>query len=292
MQVAAIRFDESDELIDICRDNVFKAVFTRHSPQSRKALSALLSALTGQDLQVITITANDAPVDNLRDRQIRFDITCKTSDEKLSNVEMSLNPDAHEPVRLEFYAGKLFTSQDIRGKDRSYKDLREVYQVAILGRGKFFGDGEFLHQFEYYDPERRVRLGGKSRIITVELSKLDGVIEKPVGRMTRPERWGVFFRYVTDKGRRGTINEVIASEEGIGMAGEALIQISRDEVERARLLSEYKYELDTQSKLADARQEGREEQKLEIAVNLKTEGLPLGQIARLTGLSEDEVKKL
>jgi hypothetical protein len=28
---------------------------------------------------------------------------------------MSLNPDPFEPVRLEFYAGKLFTGQDIRG---------------------------------------------------------------------------------------------------------------------------------------------------------------------------------
>jgi hypothetical protein len=60
-------------------------------------------------------------------------------------------------VRLEFYAGKLFTSQDIRGKGRGYKDLRETYQVAILGKGKFFADGEFLHRFEYYDRERGIR---------------------------------------------------------------------------------------------------------------------------------------
>jgi hypothetical protein len=62
---------------------------------------------------------------------------------------------------------------------------------------------------------------------------------------------------------------VIASEEGIGMAGEALIQISRDEVERARQLSELKYELDTQSKLADARQEGREEAAAEYAEQIR-----------------------
>ena len=43
------------------------------------------------------------------------------------------------------------------------------------------------------------------------------------------------------------------------MASEVLMSISKDEVERARLMSEYKYQLDTQSKLTYARQEGRQE---------------------------------
>jgi hypothetical protein len=107
--VAFIRFDDTDDLIDICLDNVFKAVFTRNTPESQGALSKLLSAVIGRELSVITITANEPPVDNLRDRQIRFDINCKAGDGELLNVEMSLNPDAFEPIRLEFHAGKLFT---------------------------------------------------------------------------------------------------------------------------------------------------------------------------------------
>ena len=43
------------------------------------------------------------------------------------------------------------------------------------------------------------------------------------------------------------------------MASEALISISKDEKEWVRLMSEYKYELDTQSKLVHAKQEGRQE---------------------------------
>jgi predicted transposase/invertase (TIGR01784 family) len=286
------RFDEYDDPIDICLDNVFKAVFTRESPQSRKALSALLSAFIGQDLEVITITTNEPPIDNLRDRQIRFDIPCKTGGGELINVEMSLNPDVHEPARLEFYAAKLFTSQDIHGKDRSYKDLQEAYQVAILGKGRFFADGEFLHQFEYYDPERGLSLGGKSRIITVELSKLDGVIEKPVGAMTAPERWGIFFRYVTDRGKRRTINEIVKREEGIEMASDVLIKISRDEVERARLLSEYKYVLDTQSKLATAREEGRNEAAAEYAEQIQQTQEQNRQIQEQNRQAQEQIRRL
>jgi flagellar biosynthesis/type III secretory pathway protein FliH len=43
------------------------------------------------------------------------------------------------------------------------------------------------------------------------------------------------------------------------MASEVLMTISKDEVERARLVSEYKYQLDTQSKLVHAKREGLRE---------------------------------
>ncbi|MDR2479307.1 MAG: hypothetical protein LBD48_08340, partial [Treponema sp.] len=58
---------------------------------------------------------------------------------------------------------------------------------------------------------------------------------------------------------RGKINEILNYEEGIAMASEVLMTISKDEVERARLVSEYKYQLDTQSKLVHAKREGLRE---------------------------------
>jgi predicted transposase/invertase (TIGR01784 family) len=291
-----IQFDETDDLIDICFDNVFKAVFTKNIPKSRGALSKLISALIERDLTVVDITANEPPVDNIRDRQIRFDINCKAGDGELVNVEMSLNPDAFEPIRLEFHAGKLFTGQDIRGTNRDYGDLKESWQIAFLVKGRFFADDDFLHNFQYYDPLRRISLKGRSRIITLELSKMERVGEKSVAEMTSQEHWAFFFRYLKDKRKREKLNEVIAHEEGIAMASEVLISISRDEAERARLMSEYKYVVDTQSKVVHAkregRQEGRQEEKLEIAKTLKDIGDPIEKIVRVTGLTEEQISGL
>ena len=132
-----------------------------------------------------------------------------------------------------------------------------------MARERFFPDEIFLHSFEYYDPVHYVPLRGKSRIITVELSKLDKIVEKPTQKMSAPEYWAVFFQYLTNKSKRHKINEILKYEEGIAMATEALLNISRDEVERARLMSEYKYQLDTQSKLVHAKREGRREGRLE-----------------------------
>ncbi|MCL2319521.1 MAG: Rpn family recombination-promoting nuclease/putative transposase [Treponema sp.] len=251
-----VYFEESDDLIDIRFDGVFKAVFTRNTPASQGALSRLISALIRRTVSITSININEPPIDSLRDRQIRFDINCRAENGELVNVEMSLNPAPFEPVRLEFHAGKLFTGQDIRGTDKTYNDLKEAYQIAILAKERFFQDDEFFHTFEYYDPVHGVPLNGRSRIITLELSKLDKIVEKPACEMSVQEYWAVYFRYLTDKEKRRKINEILDLEEGIAMASEVLITISKDEVERARLMSEFKYEMDARSKLVYAEQEG------------------------------------
>jgi hypothetical protein len=134
---AKIRFEDTDDIIDICLDNVFKAVFTRNTPASQGALSKLISAFIGREVSISAISANEPPIDNLQDRQIRFDISCRAENGDLVNVEMSLNPDPFEPVRLEFHIGKLFTGQDIRGTNKTYNDLKQAYQIAILVKERF-----------------------------------------------------------------------------------------------------------------------------------------------------------
>jgi hypothetical protein len=57
-------------------------------------------------------------------------------------------------------------------------------------------------------------------------------------------------------------------------------------------MSEYKYEVDTQSKIVDATREAKRERELEIAKNLKTLGYPAEDITRATGLSPDEIAGL
>ena len=76
--------------------------------------------------------------------------------------------------------------------------------------------------------------------------------------MNVQEYWAIFFKYLTDKSKRSKINKLLEVEEGIAMASEILKDISKDEIERFRLLSEYKYQLDTQSKLVTAERRGME----------------------------------
>jgi len=205
---------------------------------------------------------------------------------------MTLNPDTYEPVRLEYYSGKLFVSQDIRGKDKSYSDLKHSYQIALLVNAPIYDDDVFVHNFKYYDEENAVSLNGRSHIITIELSKLEQIARKPVAEMSALERWAVFFRYTPDKEKRELINEIIKAEEGIAMGAQVLLSISKDENERARLTSEYKFAVDLQSKTVEARREARREEKRDIARNFLKMNIPIEQIAEGTGLTIQEVENL
>ena len=79
----------------------------------------------------------------------------------------------------------------------------------------------------------KISLNGRSRIITLELSKVDNVAEELTENMSTPEHWAVFFQHLTDRSKRQMINEILEQEEGIAMASKVLVTISKDEVERA-----------------------------------------------------------
>jgi len=299
-----IRFGENEELLDIRYDHIFKAVFTQNTHVSKGALSDLISTLIGRKVSVDSIAANEPPIDDIRDRSIRFDISCKTENDELVNIEMSLKPDSCELVRLEYYAGKLFSRQNIRGTEKNYAGLRETYQIALLANRCFFDDEELVHTFEYHDRKHDVSLGGRSRIITVELKKADLVIEKPVLELAAHEAWAAFFQYLTDRSKRTKINEIVEREEGIAMASEVLINITQEDIEWARQLSEEKYILDNQSMRVTARLEGREEGRQEgreegivesraaIARNLLEKGSAPEFVKEITGLDLEAIQKL
>jgi len=303
---------EGESVMDIRYDQVFKAVFTKDTSSSRGALSRLISTLIGHIVEVETIIANEPPIDDTRQRYVRFDVVCKTEKGELVNVEMSFNPNVGEQVRLEYHVARLFVGQGIHGEGKTYYDLKETYQIAILAKYQFFPDEELIHDFIYYDPKTHVSLGGKTRIITVELIKTEPVVEKPVEEMTLSEFWAVFFQYLTDEGKRGKILEIIKREEGIAMAVETLSNITQDEAEYARLSNLIKSELDWRTGLFEAENkgrnegrsegliegrsegliEGRNEEKLENARKMKSMGLLTEQIQAVTGLSAEIIAQL
>jgi len=290
--MSKIYFKYEDDIINPCWDNVFKAIFTKDTPESRGALEYLLSAIIGRVLTVLMITANEPPVESMGERQIRYDITCKLDNGDLCNIEMTLSPDSSEPVRLEYYSCKLFTNQDIRGKDKSYSDLKHSYQIALLVNASMYDDDVFVHNFKYYDETNRISLSGRSRIITIELAKLEQIAKKPVMEMTALERWAVFFRYTPDKEKRELINEIIKVEEGIAMGAQVLLTISKDERERARLTSEYKFAVDLQSRVVDAGRAGETRRAFAMARNMLADGESVDKIMRYTELTHEEVESL
>ena len=95
-----------------------------------------------------------------------------------------------------------------------------------------------------------------------------GSADSRVNEMNTLERWVMFLANSSDQGKRKMVNQILKSEEGISMAAETLLTISKDENERARLLNEYRIILDYQSGLSVAAQEGKLLGKIESAVSV------------------------
>jgi predicted transposase/invertase (TIGR01784 family) len=251
-----IYFPLSATILNPCRDAVFKFIFTQDTLSSRGALSSLASAFIGPNTQIVAVTANEPPVDGPRDRQIRFDIACKLEDGEQADLEMTLYPKPYEAARMEYYLAKLYTNQDIKGKKRTFNDLKQAYQISFFAEENLYSDTALVHRFKYYDKERQVDLGGRTEIITVELKKVAELLGKESGKTSLAEAWALFFRYGADLGQRDLINHLMAEEEGIAMAGEALLTVSKDERLRAWLMSAEKFDLDRQSELVYAHRKG------------------------------------
>jgi predicted transposase/invertase (TIGR01784 family) len=211
------QFETSGETINICWDEVFKAVFASEKAESRAAIQGLLSAYLERPLLVIKVTIVELPLDSPNQRQIRYDLVVEFEDRSMANVEMTISPGAGENLRMEYYLSRLYSSQDIRSP-MSFKDLKPTYHLSFVVEAPLFKDDEWIHRFIYYDPERKIELGGRTAIFTVELSKLGQVPARPVQEMTQKERWACYFRYYQDMDKQPLLKEILAEEEDIAMA--------------------------------------------------------------------------
>jgi predicted transposase/invertase (TIGR01784 family) len=198
-----------------------------------------------------------------------------------------------------------------------------TYQVTFCEYTVFPDYPEYVNRFSLRR-ENGEPLSDQINMVMVELSKLGGIIKKPIDELTLLEMWSAFFRYASDNRQREFINKVIDRREEFGMAGTLLMEISKDEQERARLRSRRMAETDAISNLLNAEERGRIKGHTEgkaqgiiqgitqgikqgitqgiaqginqgvfnVAVNMKKSGMSDDDIIRLTGLSLQEIEKL
>jgi hypothetical protein len=197
---------------------------------------------------------HEPAISDVGERLICFDLSVKFNSGKLANVEMNMNAQEFDPIRGEYYLDRLHASQNIKGEAKDYQDLEETYQISFFNNRTYYNDKAVVHNFEFYDKVNNVSLGGKTKMIIVELDKT-GELEKK-DNLTEAEEWAYVLKYCTEKGKRGIINKILANEEGIAMAIESLLTNSRDENEAARLLTIEKNLVDWQSSMVSAERRG------------------------------------
>jgi len=135
-----------------------------------------------------------------------------------------------------------YTSYNKEGKD--YYELVRTYQITFSVHNIFKHNGYITRAS--LRTSKGIQISDQIHLIFIELGKLDEVLDKQVEEMTSLEMWSTVLGYSGDPAKRGLINKILEQKEELGMAGTILAAITKDEHERAKRMSERKWETDMQ----------------------------------------------
>ena len=186
-----------------------------------------------------------------------------------------------------------------------YDKMKKSIVVSIIN-GILFAELDSCHSiFDVRERQTGLLLSDRLEFHFLELGKVDG--QKPVEALTEAERLAAYLKYANDEEKQDYVQEIIYSE-GLTMTENAYRKVTQDEIEYERMESRLKYQLQYNTDMSLARQEGLElglERGLEqgrtegeaaatvkLARAMKADCESVDKIVKYTGLSADEVERL
>ena len=299
-------------------DYVFHAVFGRDTDESRAALMEILNIILERKDDPIKSIILKNPIDTAEredEKETIMDIRAETSSGEELDIEMQSGNLSIYPDRVLFYGGRLVNSSLQQGF--KYDKMKKSIVVSIIN-GILFSEIDSCHSiFDVRERETSLPLSDRLEFHFLELGKVDG--QKPVEELTDVERLAAYLKYANVEEKQEYVQEILDSE-GIAMTENAYRKVTQDEIEYERMESRLKYQLQYNTDMSLARQEGlelglergleqgrtegeavgiakgeaagRQEMKLELARAMKEKGLETKYITEITGLSAVDVEKL
>ena len=267
-------------------DIMFKAFFSRKENES--FLQEFLETILKKRIK-IKMVGHDVSLDKLeKDQKFGIlDLGVELENGEYINIEIQLRDYHNIEERTTFYASKKISEQMKSGE--GYKNLKPVIIIAIL-------DYEFIELPEYVTETVRVaaehrgyKLNNSVKYYYIELSKF----RKQNPDMTNPlNQWLSFLDM-----ERGDLLEMASEKnKNVKKAMENYEVLTGDaEVKRLaeiRLMSKLEEKSALLAEREEGRTEGKKEEKLEIAKKLLQEKIPIEKISKVTGLSEEEIKRI
>ena len=291
-------------------DYVFHAVFGRDTDESRAALMEILNIILERKDDPIKSIILKNPIDTAEredEKETIMDIRAETSSGEELDIEMQSGNLRVYPDRVLFYGGRLVNSSLQQGF--KYDKMKKSIVVSIIN-GILFAELDSCHSiFDVRERETGFPLSDRLEFHFLELGKVDG--DKPVEKLTEAERLAAYLKYANDEEKQDYVQEIIYSE-GLTMTENAYRKVTQDEIEYERMESRLKYQLQYNTDMSLARQEGlelglergleqgrtegeavgRKEMRLELARAMKDKGLEAEAIAEITGLTAEEIEIL
>ena len=274
-------------------DFVFKRLFG--AEESKDSLISLLNAIIKSDSPIkdIELKSPDLEKQHIGDKFCRLDIKAKTDKGEIINVEIQVRDEYNMVQRTLYYWSKIYSDQ--LGASENYKNLARTVCINILNF-KLLDNDRYHNTYRLKEITTNEELTDIEEIHFIELPKSKEIKSEEVNNIDSLLKWIEFIKEPESE----TVRILELTDESIRKAKTQLYKLSLDKktIEQYRLREKALY--DEISALENSREKGlqegvkigRIEEKINLAKKSITEGLSISLISKLTGLSEEEIKRL
>jgi len=266
-------------------DFVFKLIFG--DEKHKDLLIAFLSAVLGvpeEEFEGLDILNSELLREFAEDKKGILDVRAQTKQGKQIDIEIQILPTAFMPERTMFYWSKMYLSQVNPGD--TYDKLKKCITINIVDF-KCLPLPKLHSRYHLTEDETGHLLTDLLEVHFLEIAKLVD-LEIPRDENDPVVEWMEFLAAPS----KGVIEMLAERNQKIKKAYELLQIISQDK--KARMLYEAREaELrDQLTRMKSEKDKGRAEGRAEVAKNLLELGMEIAMVAKATGMTEEEIKKL
>lgn len=286
-------------------DIAFKKLFGVE--ENKDLLISLINSIVGKADQVADITLLNPynSKDFRNDKLSILDIKAESVEGKRFNIEIQISDEADYEKRALYYWAKLYTEKLKAAED--YSALTKAIGIHILNFTSIVDSNKYHNVFHVTEKETGINYFKDLELHTIELKKFtsDNTEKLPdlIARVkSKLDMWAAFLtRYdllkisklppkLADESLRKAINVLdvmnFSYDEREAYEGHLKwLRIEANSLKNAEAKG-------MAEGIEQGRAEGRVEGKLEIARNLLNEGMAIEMVVRITGLEEDEVRRI
>ncbi|NGF55673.1 PD-(D/E)XK nuclease family transposase [Parapusillimonas sp. SGNA-6] len=278
--------------IDPLTDFAFKKLFGSE-PNKDLLIDFLNGVFRGRKHIVdLVYNKNEHPGETVNEGGAIFDLTCTGNDGEQFIIEVQRGKQGNFKQRAIFYTSRLITEQAPKGKRSEWAyNVKEVYLIALLEDFSLDAgnEQEFLHDICLSNRETGKVFYEGLGYIFIELIKF---VKTEAELDTDLDKWLYVLKNMSSMDKIPVYLRKPIFEKLFNIA------------EYSNLTKEEKTMYDTSLKrkwdnkavldyaVNEAAKEAKQEEKMEIAREMKKDGIPVEQIAKFTKLSIAEIEKL
>ncbi len=257
-------------------DDTFMSKCLENAPE---CIELMLQIILGKkDLKVIK-SQTECPIKSLQGRGVRFDVFARDSKGREYDIEIQRADRGAEPKRARYNSALLDANALKSGED--FDELRDTY-VIFITENDVMGKGVDLYTFDRVDKTVGLDLNDGTHIIYVNGATRSAT---EIGRLVHDllcrDAADMYFDVLREQ-----VNKFKNSEEGRHAMCKAVEELVEELVEREKVDAKAEGERKGERK-------GKRETMLATAKRMLKDGiLALKDIARYSGLSLAQVKKL